>query len=308
MRNKILDLLRKATGIEKIVLDVPKERAFGDYSINIAMALAKEQKKSPRIVAQEIKEKIEKEDNGCLFSKVEIAGPGFINLFIKEGSIVSVLAEILKAGDSFGASDTGQQKRVLLEYVSANPTGPLHIGHGRWAAIGDSISNIMKFAGFNVHTEFYVNNAGKQINLLIQSVNASKAGLPTPEGGYGGQYIKDIASKNSDDVLGSIIQNQKETLNNARVLFDEWFYESKLHDEKQLDMALEKLKINNAVYEKDGAVWFRSEQYGDDKDRVLIRENGEPTYFMADIAYHYNKIQRGYESLVNVWGQIIMVT
>jgi len=310
MRQNILSLLKRAAGRDDIVLTQTKERAHGDFAVNIAMQMAKELKKNPREVAADLKQKIEKEDVGKLFRKVEIAGPGFINLFVNDAAVIESFKAAFEKGGSFGRSDAGRGKKVILEFVSANPTGPLHIGHGRWAAIGDSLAAIMNAAGYSVHKEFYINNIGKQINMLIASVSAAMKGEPVPEGGYGGAYIKDIARTVNESapsdmkafVLENILAQQKETLALAGVEFDEWFPESRLHESGEVKAAVERLKRNGATYEKDGAVWFRSEEFGDDKDRVLVRENGEPTYFTADIAYHADKFRRGFGTLINVWG------
>ena len=201
-------------------------------------------------------------------------------------------------------------ERILIEFVSANPTGPLHIGHGRWAAIGDSISRILKGAGYMVQTEFYVNNVGRQVNLLIESVQAHMNGTPVPQDGYAGSYVKEIADDckdvKADDlkdhVLNKILDEQKKTLSSINVNFDNWFSEETLHKSGRIKETIEALKNKGSVYEKDGALWFKSTDFGDDKDRVLVRENGEPTYFAADLAYHEDKFKRGFELLINVWG------
>jgi len=310
MRQKIVEILVSALGRDNIELGVPKERKFGDYSINTAMAVAKSQGKNPRETAKEFKEKIEKADKGKLFKKIEIAGPGFINLFINDPAAQESLNEIIKAGDDYGRNDSGGGKKVLIEFVSANPTGPLHIGHGRWAAIGSSLAEIMKACGYSVETEFYVNNIGRQVDLLIESVLCAGKGLDTPEGGYGGSYIKDIAEDVKKDkpedvkkyILDKMLAEQKQTLLEARTEFDNWFFENTLHENGSVKKTVEHLKKNDVTYEKDGALWFKSEQFGDDKDRVLVRENGEPTYFAADITYHADKFKRGFDLLINVWG------
>ncbi|MBU1026181.1 MAG: arginine--tRNA ligase, partial [Candidatus Margulisbacteria bacterium] len=194
---------------------------------------------------------------------------------------------------------------VLLEYVSANPTGPLHVGHGRWAVIGDVIARMLKAVGAKVETEFYVNNVGKQVKLLFESVKAVQAGKPVPEGGYGGDYIKDVAQgkfKNVDQLIDLFIKKQKQTLDSLDVKFDNWFYENKLHDNKLIPKAIDRLKKLNRTFEEKGALWFKSEEMGDDKNRVLIREDGQPTYFAADIAYHFEKYNRGFDKLINIWG------
>lgn len=310
MRQKILDIVREAAGGREALLEVPKQASFGDFSLNIAMSMAKELKRPPREVAAELVEKITGLDKDKIFTKIEIAGPGYINLFINDSVIRAALDGILKEKEDFGRIDIGKGTKVLIEFVSANPTGPLHIGHGRWAAIGDTIANVLSAAGYSVHKEFYINNIGKQINMLMDSVNAARAGAGTPEGGYGGAYIKDIAELVKEAsppdmkqfILDSIIEGQKATLESAGVRFDEWYSESGLHQSGMVMKTVQELKDRGVTYDKDGAVWFRSEQFGDDKDRVLVRENGEPTYFAADITYHADKFRRGYDLLVNVWG------
>ena len=310
MKKIIEKLLKEALKGTNIEVVVPKENSHGDYSTSIALAMAKKEGKNPREIAKELKEKVEKLDNGKTLKKVEIAGPGHINFFIKDEIIVDSLKEILSKKEKYGNSDEGKGKKVLIEFVSANPTGPLHIGHGRWAAIGDSIAKILKGAGYRVQTEFYVNNVGRQVNLLIESVQAHINGTPIPQDGYAGSYVKEIADackdvkadKLKDHVLNKILEGQKQTLSSINVNFDNWFSEKTLHKSGRIKKTIETLKKKNFTYEKDGALWFRSTDFGDDKDRVLIRENGEPTYFAADLAYHEDKFKRGFELLINVWG------
>ncbi|MCX5749285.1 MAG: arginine--tRNA ligase [Candidatus Saganbacteria bacterium] len=310
MRERIIEIIRSATGINEIDLEVPKEKKFGDFSTNIAMSAAKLQGKNSRETANDFKKKIEDNDKQNLIKKVEIAGPGFINLFINDAEINAGLNGIIREGGAYGANNTGNGKKVLIEFVSANPTGPLHIGHGRWAVIGSSLAEILKANGYSVETEFYVNNIGRQVDLLVESVLSSVKDLEIPEGGYGGSYVKDIAEEIKKEapedvkqyIFDRIICGQKQTLLDAGVEFDNWFFENTLHENGAVAKTIERLKKNDMTYEKDGAVWFRSEQFGDDKDRVLVRENGEPTYFTADIAYHSDKFKRGYDLLINVWG------
>lgn len=310
MREEIISVIEEATKLKDITLDRPKERSHGDYSVNIAMSLAKREKRPPREVALELKEKIEGTDKGKLFKKIEIAGPGFINLFVREDLIKQSLGKVIEQKDDYGKNNCGSDKKVIIEFVSANPTGPLHIGHGRWAAIGDSLARILRFCGWQVSTEFYVNNVGRQVNLLIESVKSAMDGRPVPEDGYNGSYIKDVAeavrAKAPEDlkafVLDTLLSQQKDTLAALAVEFDNWFFENALHDSGSVRRTIDLLTERGATYEKDGAVWFKSESYGDDKDRVLVRENGEPTYFSADVAYHADKFRRGFDLLVNVWG------
>ncbi len=310
MKSKISEYLKNILSLENIEVFSPKEKQFGDFSTNIAMVFSKNLKKSPKETARELVKKIEEFDKGKIFSKIEIAGAGYINFFVNQSFLIEQFLEIFKKGQNFGSSDFGKAKKVLLEFVSANPTGPLHIGHGRWAAIGDSLARILSFAGYDVTTEFYVNDVGRQVNLLIESVECVIKNQQIPEDGYKGFYINEIAKKIKEEkpsdlknfILESVISSQKQTLKNLNVVFDNWFFESELHKSKALDKVLDKLKAKNLTFEKNGALWFKSEMFGDDKDRVLVRENGEPTYFLSDIAYHLNKFERSYDILINVWG------
>lgn len=310
MKKIISELLKKSIGIDDVSIDIPKEKNHGDYSLNIAFLLAKELKKSPIKIAQELKEKIEKEDKSGLFKKVEIAGAGFINLFINDEIIINSLKKILAEKDDYGKSSNDTGKKVLIEFVSANPTGPLHIGHGRWAAIGDVIANILKSQGFGVDKEFYINNVGRQVSILIESVSSYVRGEEPSEEGYKGDYMKNIASLVKSEkpkdvnsfVLNKIIDEQKNTLASLNVAFDRWYSENVLHESGEIKKIVEKLREYEVTYEKDGALWFESTRYGDDKDRVLVREGGTPTYFAADITYHADKLKRGYHILINVWG------
>jgi len=310
MREYIIKTLQKALKADDISLESPKDLKHGDFSSNIALIRAKQEKKNPRELAAEIKGIIEGHDKGNIFEKIEIAGPGFINFFIKNSFVKDCLKEVLEKNETYGSNDLGKGTKVIIEFVSANPTGPLHIGHGRWAAIGDSIANILDFSGYKAHREFYVNNVGRQVNLLIESVKAAMNDAPVPEDGYNGTYIKDVGElakkENPKDlkgfVLNTMLDSQKQTLSDMQVCFDEWFFENTLHDSGEVKKTIELLKKKGATYEKEGAVWFRSESFGDDKDRVLVRENGDPTYFAADITYHANKFKRGFDLLINVWG------
>ncbi len=310
MRDKISKYVASALSLKEVELTVPKERSMGDLSLSIAMQLAKEQKRAPRHIAEELKEKILKHDNGKYFSKVEVAGAGYVNLFLNSRSVTEALAGVLDVGENFGTKKRTKPRKVLLEFVSANPTGPLHIGHARWAALGDSMANILRASGDEVVTEFYVNDVGRQVGLLVASVNAAADGHETPQDGYGGSYIKDIAIKAKQDrpddlksyIFKTIMDDQKDTLNRAGVSFDNWFFESSLHGKMALAKVVEKLKNAGVTYEKEGSLWFRSESFGDDKDRVLIRDSGDPTYFTADVAYHADKFDRGFDLLINIWG------
>ena len=306
MKKIIEKLLKEALNGAEVEIVVPKDNAHGDYSTSIALGLAKKEGRNPREIAKELQEKTEKLDNGRILKKVEIAGQGHLNFFLKDEALISSVKEIIEKKEAYGNSDIGKGKKVLIEFVSANPTGPLHIGHGRWAAIGDSIARILKAAGYRVQTEFYVNNVGRQVNLLIESVLAHINGTPVPQDGYAGSYVKEIADACKDVgseklknlVLNNILEEQKQTLSLINVNFDNWFSEDTLHKSGRIAETIELLKKNASAYEKDGALWFKSTSFGDDKDRVLVRENGEPTYFAADAAYHEDKFKRGFELLV----------
>jgi arginyl-tRNA synthetase len=310
MKDKISGFLCQALKTADIQLDTPKDKKFGDFSSNIAIVSAKKSGRKPRELAEGFKSDIEKMDAGRMFSRIEIAGPGFLNFFLNIGFVKDCLSEVLVQKSSFGSSGYGAGRKVLIEFVSANPTGPLHIGHGRWAAIGDSLARIMRACGWDVTTEFYVNNIGRQVNLLIESVKCAMDSKPVPEDGYNGAYIKDVAveaaGKKPEDlkvfILETLLSQQKETLLSLQAEFDSWFFENTLHESGSVKKTIGLLTERGATYEKDGAVWFKSESYGDDKDRVLVRENGEPTYFSADIAYHADKFARGFDLLINVWG------
>jgi len=313
------------------MVEVPREESYGDFSTNAAMLLARKEKKSPKILAQILIENMEQylnsTDNEPLRSikKIELAGPGFINFFIEEEFWLHRLLEIWRQGDSFGSSDLGKGKRVHLEFVSANPTGPLHIGHGRIAAIGDALANILKMSGFEVYKEYYINDLGNQIDLLAKSVllrYRERLGerIDYPPEYYQGDYIKDIAQSLNiqhqdaelemskleqivrDFSLGYIIRMIKEDLHLFGVKFDGWFSEKKLLDRGMIKEAIERLKEEGKVYEENKALWFKSTLFGDEKDRVLIKTDGNPTYFASDIAYHKDKYQRGYDQIINIWG------
>ena len=326
--------------------------AHGDFASNIALLLGKGAGLPPRDLAQKIIARLPPND---LIDKIEIAGPGFINFFLKKGAFQAVVREILDQRQRYGDADPGQGQRVLLEFVSANPTGPLHVGHGRAAAHGAACAGLLQKAGFAVECEYYVNDAGRQMDILAVSVwlryleYFRQEPLPFPDNGYQGDYIKDIAAKlkeahadrfqRATPALPAIVQDkdteqgmdrlirhamdtlgaddyhliQKAGLASIKagieadlkafgVKFDRWFSERGLLADKRVEACIDELEKNNRVYLKDGAKWFRSREFGDAKDRVLVRENGEPTYFAADIAYHRDKIERGYERLINIWG------
>ncbi len=305
-------------------LTVPKAEAHGDFSTNLAMVLASRVKKPPREVAGVLLS-ILREDP--LFEKVEVAGPGFLNFFIAPATWQQNLVRIFQAGEGYGTSDAGGGKRVLVEFVSANPTGPLHVGHGRGAAVGDSLARVLKAAGFAVETEYYINDVGNQMRTLGSSVYLRYLEhfgreVEFPKDYYQGDYIRDIArdlaEKEGDKYLDVPLEDCwphftraavevisagiRKDLEDFGVHFDNWFSERTLHDSGMVEKALATLKEKGFLYEKDGALWFRTSEFGDEKDRVVRRSTGELTYFAADIAYHLQKIERGYDLLVDIWG------
>jgi arginyl-tRNA synthetase len=260
----------------------------------IAFALGKLHKKNPAQIAGEILNTFQKSDLVNLVD-IDVKGP-FINFKVKDQVLIEQ-ALLLKTEKL----NFGKGKKILLEYVSANPTGPLHVGHGRWAAIGDTLARVMREGGYDVHTEFYINDTGNQIENFLKSINAVKNNQPVPEDGYHGAYIKDLAQISADPVQ-YMIDHQKNILKNFGVEFTKWFSEKSLHAANLVEEAITLIKTKGLAFEQDGALWFKSTQFGDDKDRVLIRENGIKTYFAADLAYHLNKAQRGFDQLINIWG------
>lgn len=303
-------------------LEIPKAKEFGDYSTNCAMQWARTAHKAPRMIAEAVVSHIDTP----LVSKAEIAGAGFINFFLTADTVYSELRNILAAGPSYGDLPKTRKDRFLVEYVSANPTGPLHIGHARGAAYGSALINLLRAAGYDVYSEYYVNDAGNQIDHLAESINARYLQLcgmdaEIPEDGYHGQDIvetaKHILDRDGKIYLDMPEEKRLETfkdiglkeklaalrkdLHDFNVDFDNWFSEKSLYPE-QAEAALKTLKDEDNLYEQDGALWLRTTKNGDDKDRVVIRTNGVPTYFCSDIAYVGNKIRRGYNKLIDIWG------
>ncbi len=326
LRKAIIDLeYVEDYALEQIVIEIPKDKAHGDYSSNLAMQLTKILKRNPREIAQGIVEAINKEAGNI--DHIEIAGPGFINLFLKKDAMTSIIKEVLEEKDNYGKSNYGQGIKYNVEYVSANPTGDLHLGHAKVAAVGDSICRIMSAAGYDVTREYYINDAGNQITNLALSLYARYLQLfgiekELPEDGYHGKDIIEIA-KNIKEELGDQfinvdeqeaityfrkigteheLQKIKDILKEYRVLHDVWFSETSLYDENKVEPTIQKLKDRGYTYEADGALWFKSTEFGDDKDRVLIKTDGSYTYLTPDIAYHLNKLDRGYEYLVDLLG------
>ena len=354
----IQELISKGTLNEmpsKIRIDHTKDNSHGDYATNIALMLSKQAKMSPVELAKIIIDQFEQKS---FIKKIEIAGPGFINFFMSQETSSSIVNEIIDQAALYGSSEIGHGKKVLLEYVSANPTGPLHVGHGRGAAYGATVSNLLRNAGFIVDNEYYVNDAGRQMDILTVSIylrylTICGESLRFPDNGYQGQYIHDIAqviyeasgqefhlksdlvfenvSKDGSEggdkeihidqlieraksILGvrfkavfkvgieSILGGIKNDLAEFGVIFEKWFSEQSLIDSGLSEACISKLKDSKNLYEKDGALWFKTTNYGDEKDRVVVRDNGNHTYFASDIAYHLEKLERGYDKIINVWG------
>lgn len=288
VQDKLNLILDDANNIE---LDIPRYE-HGDFALNIAFKLAKTKRKAPNIIAAEISEKLNK--NNSELSATSIGG--FINIKISNDTLYDYFTTFLNV-----APKIKNDVPILLEYVSANPTGPLHIGHGRWAVIGDALFRLLKTIGQTVKNEFYINDAGNQIHLFNQSIEAKKNNLNIPEGGYGGHFIDHVISNNNHlSNIDFTIEYQRNTLKELRCEFDNWFKESQLHAQDIL--ATIKSEYPNHIYEKDGALWFKTIDFNDDKDRVIQKENGDLTYFAADIIYHLNKINRGFSHLINIWG------
>lgn len=342
-----------------IVLDIQVERArdskHGDFATNLAMTLAKPARKKPRDIAEAIVAQLPASE---LVEKVEIAGPGFINFYIRQQAQFGIVPDILNAGEQFGRNDIGAGKRVQVEFVSANPTGPLHVGHGRGAAYGAVVANLLDAIGYNVHREYYVNDAGRQMNILAASVwlrylELCGEELPFPVNGYKGDYVWDIAATlhreneehmrhswdeinhglpadapegDKEDYIDAIIEKMqtllrpdqyrlvfdlglnyilddiRDDLQNFGVIYDEWYSERSLADNGAVLRAIERLQAAGHTYEKAGAIWFKSSAFGDEKDRVLVRDNGVTTYFASDIAYHMDKLERGFDRVIDIWG------
>ena len=305
-----------------IVLEVPPQKEFGDFATNFAMQSARVFHKNPRQIAEELVKRIQ----GSWLDHAQIAGPGFLNFYLKGNVLYDSFRQILEAGEAYGQLPQKDAPKIQVEYVSANPTGLLHVGHGRGAAAGSALVNLLRAAGYPVESEYYINDAGNQMNNLARSVNARYLELlgrkvDFPEDGYHGQDIIDTAQriidKDGDKYLNLDEEERltifkdlayieklaalKEDLAEFHVTFDNWFSERTLHPEA-VKAAVKILQDNGNIYEKDGALWLKSTAYGDDKDRVVIRENGVPTYLAADIAYHHNKYERGFDRIINIWG------
>ena len=337
-----------------IQVSATKDRSQGDFASNIAMTLAKQAGKPPRDVAGLIVDQLSEHDS---IEKVEVAGPGFINFFLASDASHAVIGQILQQGEQFGRSEYGKDEKIQVEFVSANPTGPLHVGHGRGAAYGATLANVLRYVGYEVQCEYYVNDAGRQMDILATStwlryLELCGVEITFPSNGYQGDYVWDIAAtlhrENGekfrheqteafnnvcdDAPLGDKERHIDDLIANARALlgddyrivfdlaldtlvdvirrdlhafgvdFDEWFSERSLSNAGLLEASIKQLNDNGYIYEKDGALWFRSTELGDEKDRVVQRDNGQTTYFASDIAYHKNKLDRGFDRVINIWG------
>jgi arginyl-tRNA synthetase len=350
------DLPADSSSVIKLTVERTKDRQHGDFACNAALMLAKPAKRKPRDIAEAIVAALAESDQ---VEKVEIAGPGFINFFLTPAAYHGVVGDILEKGGQYGRSTVGANKSVQVEFVSANPTGPLHVGHGRGAAYGATVANLLSAIGFNVHREYYVNDAGRQMDILAASVwlrYLGKCGesFMFPSNGYKGDYVLDIAESlkeihgdklhhaaaevfdgvpadepqggdkeehidalvlKAKQLLGAedyrqlfdlgldaILADIREDLEEFNVVYDEWYPERSLTESGAVQKAIERLKASNHLYEKEGAWWFRSTDFGDEKDRVVVRENGQTTYFASDIAYHMDKVERGFERVIDIWG------
>jgi len=341
-----------------VQIDRTRDKLHGDFACNVALTLARHARRKPRELAQDIVRYLPNSDS---IARVEVAGPGFINFFLTAAAFQHVVTEIHEAGEAFGRSTIGDGRTVQVEFVSANPTGPLHVGHGRGAAYGATVADLLVAAGFRVHREYYVNDAGRQMDILATSVWLRYLGLygediRFPSNGYRGQYITDIATdlkarhgeslrhpatavmsdlppdaqdggdgdkeahidalvRRAKSLLGedayrmvfdagldAILGDIRDDLEGFGVIYEEWFSERSLVDSGALPRAIERLRASGHTYERDGALWFTSTAYGDEKDRVIVRENGQTTYFASDIAYHMTKLERGFERVIDIWG------
>ena len=314
--------------IPDFTIVVPADRSHGDWATNVAMVSAKAFKLAPRKIAEAVASHIVLDNS--YFKSCEIAGPGFLNFFLNEQFYVDVVKEVIAEGDNYGHSDFGQNKKVMIEFVSANPTGPMHMGNARGGALGDCLASVMSAAGYDVWREFYVNDAGNQIEKFGNSLEArylqmylGEENVPFPEDGYQGEDIKDRAAEfaaiNGDKfihvdshirqqalieyALPHNIEKMQKDLKKYGITYDQWFLESTIHKNGELQETIEELTKRGYTYEKDGALWYKATEFGSDKDDVLVRQNGNPTYFAADIAYHRNKfVKRGFDLCIDIWG------
>ena len=326
--HKALEIAKKSNLLQcqipaQIILERPKNRDHGDYATSIALTLAKQANLQPRVIAQVIIDSMK--SNNLLtpagISKTEIAGPGFINITLATASQAAIIPKIISAGKEYGSSNLLVGKKINLEFVSANPTGPLHLGHTRWAAVGDSLGRVLSAAGAEVTREFYVNDRGNQMDLFGASIRAAALNQPRPEAGYHGEYIEDLANqiqKSNPDLISlpeseSIaafrdagyklqLAQQNQVLDNFGTHFDVWFSEKALYENNFFDHSLNKLKAQGHVYELEGAIWLRTTDFGDDKDRVMIKSDGSFAYFASDSAYYVSKRERGFNLCIYMLG------
>lgn len=334
LRTRIIDALGRAVAngelpgeiIPDFNIEKPANSANGDFSANVALAGAKAFKKAPRVIAECIKNNLYLD--GTLFDRVEIAGPGFLNFYLSDRYYSEIVKDVMNKGEDYGKSDFGKGKKILVEFVSANPTGPMHIGNARGGAIGDCLSSVLEWAGYEVNREFYVNDAGNQIekfatSLEVRYLQLYKDGVEMPEDAYHGADITEHAKNFAEEYGDKYVEDSSEDRRKAlvdfalpkniaglerdllsyRIKYDRWFKESTLHADGSVKEIIEKFKELGVTYEQDGALWFKASEFGNDKDVVLIRANGIPTYIVPDIAYHYNKlVTRGYDKAVDVLG------
>lgn len=311
--------------LPSITLEVPKDKSHGDLATNAAMQLTRIAKKNPRQIAEAILEHIDVKK--ASIEKAEIAGPGFINFTLNKSYLYPVIEQVYAQGEDYGREQLGQGQRVQVEFVSANPTGSLHLGHARGAAVGDALCNILDFAGYEVTREYYINDAGNQVENLCKSIEARYLqalgqDAEMPEDGYHGEdikgFAKELVAEKGDSLLSmdpgertaffrsygleKELGKIKRDLARFRVHFDEWFSETSLYEKGLVEASLDELKAKGQVYEQDGATWLRTTEYGDDKDRVLVKNDGTYTYLTPDIAYHRDKYNRGYDRMINIWG------
>lgn len=312
---------------EKVKLEVPKDKSHGDFACNLAMMLAKPLRCAPRAIAEAIVSHLGEDED---IAKAEVAGAGFINFYLTPNWLYRVMEDIESRGTDYGKIDLGKGKRVMVEFVSANPTGPMHMGNARGGALGDCLASVLEYAGYDVTREFYVNDAGNQIEKFANSLNAryiqelkGEGAIEFPEDGYHGDDIREHAkafiklygdkhlnvseeerkAALVDYALEKNVTALREDLEKYRIIYDVWFRESKLHKDGEVMAAIDRLRDNGFTYEEDGALWLNCEKMGLEKNEVLIRKNGIPTYFAADIAYHINKLEaRGYDLAINIWG------
>ena len=313
-----------AIAMPEVQWEYPPDSAFGDLSTPVGFSLAKLLRRKPRDIAASLQRAMMPDP--LLVDRIEVAGAGYLNVFVAKARWRAIVPEVLAAGAAYGRADLGRGRQVQVEFVSANPTGPLHVGHGRGAALGDAVASLLQAVGYRVEREFYINDAGTQVRLLGESVWArlqESAGRATtfPENGYHGDYVRDVASElaAADPALGALgpqegpracaargaallLEEIKTDLRDFGVVFDTWFSEKRLFDSGEVESALGRLRAGGYLYEDGQAVGFRASDFGDEKDRILIRSTGEPTYFTSDIAYHANKIRRGFDKLINIWG------